>query len=109
MVDASRRREVPCSRWRRSTDGGTPSIEEGVADSRCRERVAWTVRSTTYLRSPPAEAAGGSSSDDDAGGGRGGDAFASSVMVRLLAYGALYTYERVYHILGLRDNQPRNK
>ena len=81
MVDASRRREVPCSRWRRSTDRGTPSIEEGVADSRWGGRVAWTVRSTMYLGSPPTEAAGGSSSDDDAGGGRG-DAVSSSVMAR---------------------------
>jgi hypothetical protein len=29
MVDASRRREVPCSRWGRSTDRGTP-FDRGV-------------------------------------------------------------------------------
>ena len=51
-------------------------------------RVAWTVRSTMYLGSPPTEAAGGSSSDDDAGGGRG-DAVSSSVMARM-AFGALH-------------------
>ncbi len=72
-VEASRRREVPWRRWRRSVLGGIPASEEGVCCggrgwggweeelpfSREARRMAWMDLSTTHFW-------GGESEDEEA-------------------------------------------